>query len=137
MLTRRRLLASLLAFGGAAAFGLEWLGCGRQRQRAAAVRALAGTLPEGARALGLRYLRDAPGEANPELLTRLLLERLYPPSPDPLDAAPEARAAAAVRADFAARRTVLVEGWVLAETAARLCALAALEPGKSSSAPAR
>jgi hypothetical protein len=137
MLTRRRLLSSLLAVGGAAAFGLEWLGCGRQRQRAAAVQALAGTLPEGARALGLRYLRDAPDEAKPELLTRLLVERLYPPPPDALDAALEARVAATVRADFAARRTVLVEGWVLAETAARLCALAALESERSPSALSR
>lgn len=74
--------------------------------------------PESAREIGRAYLQTAPGDGNRERLTTQLAARLDRPTRDTL--------AASCREDFARGRTVMVNGWVLAETEARLCALAAL-----------
>lgn len=82
--------------------------------------------PDSARRVGAAYLRERPHEADAERLRALLVESL--PLPDRKMAGPAARRAfaAAQRQDFADRRTVLVQGWLLSQTEARLCALAAL-----------
>jgi len=79
-----------------------------------------------ARAVGAAYLRTMPDEAD----VQTLLARLLGDQP----ALSGSRSAAAtrkllrrcIRADFAGERVVAVDGWLLAETEARLCALAVL-----------
>jgi hypothetical protein len=80
---------------------------------------------ESARRIGVAYLAAYPGEAS----RSHLIERLGAvdragggsPSGDEL----RRRIDEARRADFAAGRIVRVDGWVLAETEARCCALVA------------
>lgn len=83
---------------------------------------------ESARAIGRRYLALTPEESDINRLTTLIcgapenyvhLTRSRPDETRSLLAAQQ-------RADFAAGRTVMVDGWVLSQTEARLCALAAL-----------
>jgi hypothetical protein len=81
-----------------------------------------------AAAIGAAYLRSRPAEG--DLVT--LLERIRPEGWRALlhdRAASEWRGefARLNREDFAHGRVVAVEGWVLAQTEARLCALAALQ----------
>lgn len=82
-----------------------------------------------AAAIGLAYLADRPEERDTGLLLAGVLDA------DVGGASPVRRLAAADlhawlrqrnRADFAAGRTVWVEGWLLAQTEARLYALAAM-----------
>lgn len=94
--------------------------------------ALAGLLPHaaGAARLGRRYLALAPAEADPGRLLHAL-------SKDHADLAAASRTGADIeirailgrcrQRDFAAGNTVLVDGWILSRTEARLCALVALE----------
>ena len=78
---------------------------------------------ESARAVGRAYLRLAPEEADPARLLALI----HPGDAAALAEAELRRAVAArQREDFACRRTVLLDGWVLSRTEARLCALAEL-----------
>jgi hypothetical protein len=71
---------------------------------------------------GRAYLATAgAAAADPHALRRELAAVLRPSHRD--DA--RARLAEAIRADFAASRTRLVDGWLLSETECRLCALAA------------
>jgi hypothetical protein len=79
--------------------------------------------PASARAIGRAYIAAAPEEVDPGRLATLLGMR--PGSDEPVDAL-RWRIGARVRADFAAGRTVELEGWLLAESEARLCALLAL-----------
>lgn len=83
---------------------------------------------EGPRALGRAYLRTTPQERDATALVWLLL-------PDRAERARFSRMSEAerrealrarVREDFRAGRVTQVEGWVLARTEARLCALRAL-----------
>ena len=86
------------------------------------------TAKESARVVGRRYLQLFPHEADPHLLTRLICrsERRYarltrvdgPTLRDVL--------ARQQRQDFRNRRIVTIDGWMLSETEARLCAIAAL-----------
>jgi hypothetical protein len=79
--------------------------------------------PASARAIGRAYLRQAPEEAD----AARLLALIHPGDCAALSASELRRAVAArQRADFAAGRTVLLDGWVLSRTEARLCALAAV-----------
>jgi len=79
----------------------------------------------GARRVGREYLAQAPDDADPDRLAEILFG-------DPRTAA--AMSSAALRAHVARRRardfetgdTVIVDGWVLARTEARLCALTVL-----------
>ena len=77
--------------------------------------------PDSARAVGAAYLRLHLEEADAERLTALLGADLG----DDEGAALASRLAARQRADFGAGRTVVVEGWVLSLTEARICALLA------------
>ncbi len=69
-----------------------------------------------ARAIGRRYLRTHPASSELQV-TRLLLR----PGADR-----GRRIRERIAADFAAGRVVILDGWVLAATEARLCALSAL-----------
>ena len=82
--------------------------------------------PARARALGARYRQMVPRENDADALraaiqggARSQLRRLWVPPPSVADQ---------VRDDFAAGRTVVVNGWVLAVTEARQCALLSLAP---------
>jgi hypothetical protein len=81
--------------------------------------------------VGREYLALAPGEADARDLTALIAARL--PGGHRALARDTGRLRATVdrcvRADFAAGRVVTVDGWILAATEARLCALAALAVG--------
>lgn len=102
------------------------LGGGLAVRPAVARRAEVAPMPEvelpfthraSAQRLGRAYLRCCPEEAEPGVLRRRLgLDR----------AAPAQDWSVAMAADFKAGRTVLVDGWVLSRTEARLCALALL-----------
>jgi hypothetical protein len=86
-------------------------------------------VPASARGVGRAYLAATPAEASVARLTAGVLASLPATSSDVSDAdADELRAVLAdvIREDFRTERTVVVEGWILARTEARLCALAAL-----------
>jgi hypothetical protein len=118
--TRRRLLGLLAAAGiGAVGWRLaDESGADSPEGRLAAVLGD----QDAARSVGRRYLATHPGEADEQALLRLL-----GPLGDPDVLAREqltVRVRRAVRDDFAGGRVVLVDGWYLSETEARLCALA-------------
>ncbi|HXG95638.1 MAG TPA: hypothetical protein VNJ06_00850 [Gemmatimonadales bacterium] len=69
--------------------------------------------PERIRAIGVQYRRLVPAENDRLFLRAAIL-------------APHPSIAATVRRDFETGRTVLVNGWVLAATEARQCALFSL-----------
>jgi hypothetical protein len=90
---------------------------------------------ESARAVGREYLQAASAERSQEILTARVAARL----PGGLRTAATASdrrlrelLLGAVAEDFRDLRTVEVQGWVLAETEARLCALAALHADSAS-----
>jgi hypothetical protein len=86
------------------------------------VSALFSDLP-GARKLGSQYLIDHPEEADAALLADLLCA----PGSRSIGPAALRHNIAKLRADdFVAGRIALVDGWILARTEARACALAAL-----------
>jgi hypothetical protein len=84
---------------------------------------------ESARAIGLAYLRTVPEEANARQLTHFICsswEQRY----DEMVHADAAKIKTILlrqqREDFEKGRIVDLQGWILSETEARLCALAAL-----------
>ena len=94
---------------------------------------LAGLLDgESARVIGREYLRLVPAEASPASLAARVVERL-PGGSRAVNAASDDRLhellLGATLEDFQRLRTVELRGWVLAQTEARLCALAALREG--------
>jgi hypothetical protein len=114
VLSRRELLAAaaaLLAVGPSAGPGQDVV-ARLLRDRASA------------RRVGAAYLAAHPEEASPERLLQALRSAL-----GPVDAAPAAvlrhRLAARVRDDFARADVVVVRGWWLSRTEARLAALVA------------
>jgi hypothetical protein len=130
--------AFLRGAGAATALGLAaptllafFAGCGRE---SALARSLSGFFadPESARAVGREYLELAPDEPDADAV----LERLAGPRLrewEALAASDPDRLVQALRlqhrSDFAHERVVAIRGWVLSETEARLCALAALAAG--------
>ena len=126
-LTRRDVLRGLAALLAAAAVGARlpgpWPG------PVTPIR-LAGLLSDGAavRAVGHAYLREAPGKTSPGWLAAVLHHDAFAGGDLRAlsDDALRARLAASVRRDYDAMRIVRVDGWVLAVTEARLCALATL-----------
>ena len=87
--------------------------------------------PGGAAGLGRHYLAAAAGEADTARLVTLVSRQLKELS-EPVYRAPEAELRSAldekVRTDFARGEVVMVDGWLLSVTEARLCALATLVP---------
>lgn len=85
--------------------------------------------PDSAAVVGRAYLAGHPHEADRTRLGADLDQALRCQGCDPAQASDDhLRAALArqIRADFAASRTVRVDGWILSTTEARLCGLAAL-----------
>jgi hypothetical protein len=85
--------------------------------------------PASAAVVGRAYLADHPAEADRDWLAAQLGADLRCQDCDPArsdTARLRAALARQLRADFAQRRVVRVDGWVLSVTEARLCALAAL-----------
>lgn len=76
------------------------------------------TLPAAARAIGEGWLKDHP-DASVESLSTAVYGAAQPPQSADLDAL-----RAKIQADYAAGRMVQLSRWYLAETEARLCALA-------------
>ena len=82
--------------------------------------------PVGARCIGQIYLSQSPAESDPTRLASMILSSLQLTPQDSLRlqrAALSKLFGAGVRADFAAGRTVVVDGWILSRTEARACAL--------------
>jgi len=75
--------------------------------------------PDRVRQLGRRYRVVVPAEDDRETLVAALRSEVGSGSPSTLRSRLDAR----VRADFATGRTITVQGWVLARTEARQCAL--------------
>ncbi len=76
---------------------------------------------EAARRVGLAYLQQVPAEADRARLIALL-------GPEMLNAEnAHTLLADMTRADFAANRTIIVQGWILSVTEARLAALAVVD----------
>jgi hypothetical protein len=124
-LTRRRLLIAAVTLAAAVAAGpgvvaplIERLAAGNP---ADLLRALI-THGEGATYLGRRYLQAHPSEARSDVLVRRLVGTNSPTSEREASRAVAVR----IRSDYAAGRTVKVDGWVLSRTEARLYALVAM-----------
>ena len=124
-LTRRRLLIAAVTAATAVAAGPGVLLPLVERlaalNTAGHLRSLI-TDDEGASYLGRRYLQAHPSEARGDVLVSRLVGTRAPTS-----AREASRAVAAgIRSDYAAGRSVRVDGWVLSLTEARLYALVAL-----------
>ena len=138
MLSKRSFLRLLAAF---AAMGESLIGArpGKampapaSRDRAAALRHLF-SQPANAAAVGRRYLQQCPGEADADRLIGVLEMQIgVQAAAVPGTAVPSLAEAgsgpllrAAVRQDFAQGNIVELDGWILARSELRLCALAAL-----------
>lgn len=72
--------------------------------------------------IGARFLQGNPVTANE--LHHSIVRRLEPPDTSTVGLA--SRIADSIRRDFAERRVVRVDGWVLARTEAEICGLCAL-----------
>ena len=82
---------------------------------------------EAARLIGQRYLATAPQERSAAFLTRMLFGETPPGGQGLASRAWLVQAIETGRLrDFANGETVILDGWLLARTEARLCALAAL-----------
>ena len=132
-LSRREFLA-LAAAAGAALLAAEWAGAplpwARRQDRL--IPRLLGVFQhaESARVVGAEYLRANPGEADAFQLADTIAAAVPGDAPTVLRAsAAELRALLdhTTRADFAADRVVMLQGWILSATEARLYALAALK----------
>jgi hypothetical protein len=92
---------------------------------------LAGLLThaESARVVGREYLRGVPAEGSSAVLTARIAARL-PGGLETVDSASDRRLRelllGATLTDFEHERTVVLDGWVLSQTEARLCALAVM-----------
>lgn len=113
---RRSVLAGALAFLGAAVAPDR-----SSARNARAVAETAARLGADAAEVGRRYLDSNRGEADRERLADLLAETLDPSAGDLAR-----QMMAAVQNDFRLGRTVMVDGWVLSRTEARICAIACL-----------
>jgi hypothetical protein len=138
-LSRRTFFAGLAAGIAATALGLRlyWSGGSGGNTRGAAKR-LAGVLrhPDSAARLGRLYLESTPGEADAARLVMLIGTARGPALPAITDATDESLRSGLeerIRNDFINGKTVVVDGWLLSPTEARLCALVSLlrnaEPG--------
>jgi len=132
---RRRTVLQVAAFWAAA--GMLGLASVRPTQAAEAVTRTAMesrlidlfSRPDSAARIGRSYLRATPDEADRgKLLAAILDAEPKLGSPRRRDSRELRRLIAAqCRREFASGRTAQVDGWIIARTEARLCALAALE----------
>lgn len=82
--------------------------------------------------IGVAYLARRPAESNYQQLRRLLdldLPRKVPDAPDwswLIEHVGQVRICRQIEDDFACGKTVQLNGWILSETEARLCALVAV-----------
>jgi hypothetical protein len=106
-----------------AGYALKTGGSGGQSM-AAWLRSMIADL-QSARRVGQAYLATTPEEADRDRLLAQLYPRLEPGA-DRSAAAWRESYMARCRQDFAEGRTVRIDGWVLSQTEARLCALATL-----------
>lgn len=130
MITRRATLAAGVAIATVSGLPASAASLGNSGGRAAALVA-ALRYPASAAAVGAAYLEAFPMDAgDAEQLAdvistdAMIRRRLETHRSDPAGLA--VAIAEAVRADFIHRRTVKLDGWVVAQTEARLCALAVL-----------
>lgn len=87
---------------------------------------------ESALAIGRRYLELVPKERDEMLLAAQVLRALRgtpgsEPDQDAVTGLSKAAVSAAIRADFTKEQVVSLDGWLLARTEARICALIALQ----------
>jgi hypothetical protein len=127
-LTRRDLILSLLGLAAGGVLGVRDLR-GETRCPAALVAVLRDRA--SAIALGREYLAGRPEEADLARLARALETALALPAGDPSPAELRERLAARVRADFEQEEIVVVGGWWLSRTEARVAALAALDSDRA------
>ncbi len=83
---------------------------------------------KAARAVGVAYLAIAPQERSAAMLSQLLFGGMSTNGPNSDVHTQQLRQAIEARRqrDFANGETVILDGWLMARTEARLCALAAL-----------
>jgi hypothetical protein len=130
--SRRRFLRVALLGAATSLLGPLRGAWGFEAARSTAPRDLARRLVQSlhdsssARAVGAAYLRIMPYEADVQALLARLLEDQPALSGSRSAAATRGLLRRSIRADFAGERVVAVDGWLLAETEARLCALAVL-----------
>jgi hypothetical protein len=133
-MSRRMKRRTFLAAGAGVGLSLAWRSIGSLPfldPSPSRSERLAGLLAhqEGAHAVGLEYLRVMPQEASQTVLIARVVERL-PGGFRTLDEAGDGRLRdlllRATVEDFGDLETVELQGWVLARTEARLCALASL-----------
>ena len=123
-----RLMGGVAGFAAVSTVGLGWF-CSRRRDfTSTAVRLTwAFRESEGPVRVGQRYLARHPEEKDDHLLEKLIEDTYSLPSGLVTCSATAARALAAQSVqDFRARRVVWLDGWLLARTEARVCALMAL-----------
>lgn len=127
---RRAFVVRSLMLAAAGALGPPLAGCGGEAREMTAAE-LAAWLPGEAAVvrLGREYLEGVPDENEAATLLGLLVAD----AGNLDDAAARARMLSQIRADYAGGRTVILSGWVLSVSEARLCALAALEAASSPS----
>jgi alkylhydroperoxidase family enzyme len=126
--TRRHLLASIGCASGAAVAlrsGSLLAAACAAGDAIASLRCLVDDAAS-ARQLGRIYRRQFPSEADPAMLARVILATLAPGNMHGRSLRREVLLPAleqCVRAEFGAGSTVQLDGWFLARTEARLCAL--------------
>lgn len=122
-MSRRRLLLSLAAASVPSALaGFSWMQSSWLRR--ATVEMLLGNVAD-AREIGARYLAAVPEDADPARLAAQLFQGMQDVPYAPAEwAALRRRIRERLQQDFASGDTLIVDGWILARTEARLCALA-------------
>jgi hypothetical protein len=120
-LTRRGFVLSILALAPIALVGTAWIRFPTFRR--AAIESLLSNIG-GARQIGARYLDLAPEDSDPVALAARVFGAAGHPPQNPRDIAALRQAISVQRErDFATGDTVIIDGWILARTEARLCAL--------------
>jgi hypothetical protein len=126
---RRRLLSVLLGTGAAAVVSSLVSPVTPMAPPLPPQAALLGVLSEldGARSIGIEYLEQFPSEASAsQLLTMIVQHRPHVLRTSMTEAEARIFLQRAVRQDFHHGHTVELNGWVVSQTEARLCALAAM-----------
>jgi len=133
-LTRRHVLAALLAGGVMASAGLLALLAGRTNDPLTeSLRSILGAAFKSARHIGLIFLASTPSERDSELLRSHFMDSSPAIGQAIATSDGESLRQALIQDisdDFTIHRITLVEGWVVSLTEVRLCALCALAAAK-------